>query len=347
MADGWLRERLRATWADRWVVLQIGVAAGLAWFLAEMALGQTNAFFAPAAAVLVVGGSVGRQLRQTFELIAGVTVGLILADGLVHLIGRGPLQLAVVVVLAASLALLVSGGKMLLNQATTTAVLIVALYPSAGGGIYYQRWLDALIGAGVALGVRAVIVPLQPLFALRQSAGTLRSTIAEAFDGGSTGLRTADREATLAAADRLESAQAVLRDLSQETERIAKVISIGLIHQRTRQLLSRVRAKLPHLGGALANTHLALRIEADHLAEAAPHELVEAVSALARASDELVHTLLHPVDRARDESADRVAAWAGRISDTPPASVSPDVADHVRTAAGELLRAARGDPALS
>ncbi|MEV4536182.1 FUSC family protein [Asanoa sp. NPDC049518] len=328
MADSWLRGRLRSTWIDRWVVLELGVAAGLAWFIAGTVLGQANAFFAPAAAVLVVGGSIGRQLRQTVELIVGVTVGLILADGLVHLIGRGPIQLAVVVVLAAGLALLVSGGKMLLNQATTTAVLIVALYPSANAGIFYERWLDALIGAGVALGVRAVVVPLMPL-ALRRATGALRAQLAEAFDGADAGLRAADQPVTRSAADRLESAQAGLRDVADETRRLAKLISVALAHYRTRRMLAGVEAKLPHLGAALTHAHLALRAQADELPAKVPADLVDAVAALGRATDELVESLVARKGRTG------AAVPAGRLAD-----VSPPVAEQVRSAAGELARAA-------
>ncbi|SNT11423.1 Fusaric acid resistance protein-like [Asanoa hainanensis] len=331
MADGWLRDRLRSTWIDRWVVLELGVAAGLAWFLAGMLLGQTNSFFAPAAAVLVVGGSIGRQLRQTVELIAGITVGLVLADGLIHLIGRGPVQLGVVVALSAGLALLVSGGKMLLNQATTTAVLIVALYPSASSGIFYERWLDALIGAGVALVVRAAVVPLLPL-ALRRATGVLRAQLGEAFDGAHAGLRAADQPITRDAAARLESAQTVLRDVAEETGKLAKVISVALVHRRTRRILASAEAKLPFLGAALTHTHLALRAEADELVAGVPDDLVDAVSALARGTDELVASLLRPEDRP--------AARPAAPSHERLAGVSPQVADHVRSASGELARAA-------
>jgi uncharacterized membrane protein YgaE (UPF0421/DUF939 family) len=339
VSDGLLRQRLAATWADRWIVLQIGAAAGLAWFVAGIAISQTSAFFAPAAAVLVVSTSIGRQLRQTIELVAGVTVGLILADGLVHLIGHGPLQLALVVVLAASTALLVGGGKMVLNQATTTAILIVALYPSAGSGLYYERWLGALIGAGVALGVRLVIVPLHPLFTVRRSAVALRERLAEAFAGGRKGLSTADRTLTRAAAVRLGSAEALLRELTQEADRAANMISVAPLYRGSRQSLARAQAALPHLGVAINHAHAALRIEAEELVDVAPDDMVDAVAKLAQAIDELLETLLQPAPGPAEAGlAAQAAAWADAISD-PPTTVT--VGDHVRLAAGELLLASR------
>jgi uncharacterized membrane protein YgaE (UPF0421/DUF939 family) len=320
--------------------LQIGVAAGLAWFVAGSAISQTNAFFAPAAAVLVVSTSIGRQLRQTIELVAGVTVGLSLADGLVHLLGHGPLQLALVVVLAASTALLVGGGgKMVLNQATTTAILIVALYPSAGSGLYYERWLGALIGAGVALGVRLVIVPLQPLFTVRRSAVALRERLAEAFAGGRTGLSTADRAMTRAAAVRLESAEALLRELTEEADRAANMISVALLYRGSRQSLARAQAALPHLGVAITHAHAALRIEAEELVDVAPDDMVDAVATLAQAIDELMKTLWQPASGPAEAGlAEQAAARADNISD-PPTKLA--VGDHVRLAAGELLLASQ------
>jgi uncharacterized membrane protein YgaE (UPF0421/DUF939 family) len=339
VSDGWLRRRLTATWADRWTVLQIGVAAGLAWFVAGIAISQPNAFFAPAAAVLVVSSSIGRQLRQTIELVAGVTVGLILADGLVHLLGHGPLQLALVVVLAASTALLVSGGKMVLNQATTTAILIVALYPAAGSGIYYERWLGALIGAGVAFGVRLVVVPLQPLFTVRRSADALRQRLADAFVTGRQGLSTADPAVTRAAAARVESAEALLRELTHDAERAANMISVALLYRGSRQTLARAQAALPHLGDAITNAHTALRIEADEQVDAAPHDMVDAVATLAQAIDELLRTLLRPgSDPTAARLARQAAARADEISDP---RTTPAVGDHVRLAASELLLASR------
>ncbi|GIF52585.1 fusaric acid resistance family protein [Asanoa ferruginea] len=339
MSDGWLRQRLAATWADRWIVLQIGVAAGLAWFVAGIAISQPSAFFAPAAAVLVVSSSIGKQLRQTIELVAGVTVGLILADVLVHLLGHGPLQLALVVVLAATTALLVSGGKMVLNQATTTAILIVALYPSAGSGLYYERWVGALIGAGVALGVRLVVVPLQPLFVARRSADAVRERLAEAFAGGRKGLSTGDRAVTRAAAVRLESAEALIRQLTQDAERAANVISIALLHRGSRQTLARARAALPHLGGAITNARAVLRIEAEELVDVAPHDMVDAMATLAQAIDELLQTLLQPASGPTEAGlAEQAATQADNISDPP---TTPAVGDHVRAAAGELLLASR------
>ncbi|MDG4824979.1 FUSC family protein [Asanoa sp. WMMD1127] len=330
MSNGWLRQRLAATWADRWIVLQIGVAAGLAWFVARGAISHTSAFFAPAAAVLVVSSSIGRQLRQTLELVAGVTVGLILADGLVHLLGHGPLQLALVVVLAASAALLVSGGKMVLNQATTTAVLIVALYPSAGNGVYYERWLGALIGAGVAFGVRLAIVPLRPLSAVRRSADVLRERLAEAFAGGRAGLDAADRGVTRAAAARLESAEPLLRQLTEDAERAANMISVALLHRRSRLSLAGARATLAHLDGAIDRAQVALWIEAEEIAAVAPNGMVEALARLARAVDEALTTLLGPSASA---AAERAAARAEDL-------VGLAVGDRQR-AAGELLPASR------
>jgi hypothetical protein len=181
--------------------------------------------------------------------------------------------------------------------------------------------LGALIGAGVALGVRLMVVPLQPLLTVRRSADALRERLAEAFAGGRKGLTTADRAVTRAAAARLESAEALLRQLTEDTERAANMISIALLHRGSRQSLARARAALPHLGGAIANAHAVLRIEAEELVDVAPDEMVDAVAKLAQAIDEMLKTLWRPA--------------------SGPAEAPPAVGDHVRVAAGELLLASR------
>ena len=341
MGDGWLKPRLVATWADRWIVLQIGAAAGLAWFVAGSLLGQANAFFAPAAAVLVVSASIGRQVRQTLELIAGVAVGLVLADGLVRLVGRGPLQLALVVVIAASTALLVSGGRqMVLNQATTTAVLIVALYPHSSGGIFWERWIDALIGAAVAFLIRALVEPRQPLRTVRQAADALHDRVAEAFAGGTAAMKAADREATLAAAELLHPAESALHALTEEATRAAHLVSLGVAHHRTRQVLARVDEAAPHLRRAIDNMREALALEAMAMGVPVPPGLMKAMSELDSASDELLSQLVSPVpERLGAEPARRAEALAGAAKRAHPPTVHAAVAGHVHAAAGQLLLA--------
>ena len=89
--------RLRAS---GWSVLQTAAAASLAYLVAVYVLGHEQPFFAPIAAVVCLGVTLGRRWKRAVELVLGVAVGLAVADLLVLLIGTGTVQIGVVVALA-------------------------------------------------------------------------------------------------------------------------------------------------------------------------------------------------------------------------------------------------------
>ena len=96
-------------------ILQTAVAAGLAYFLAAVALGTEQPFFAPVAAVVTLGLAFGERGRRAFEVALGVVVGLGVADVLVRVIGVGAVQIAAVVALAMAAAVLVGERRLLVN----------------------------------------------------------------------------------------------------------------------------------------------------------------------------------------------------------------------------------------
>ena len=84
-----MRQRFqRLALASRSIV-QIAVAASVAWVVAVEILGHPRPIFAPISAVIVLGLSVGRRLQRAIELALGVALGLAIAD----LIVRGGLLL--------------------------------------------------------------------------------------------------------------------------------------------------------------------------------------------------------------------------------------------------------------
>src|SRR5690349_361728 len=80
-----LTQRSRATVTDRirrvrgslLFAAQAGVAAGLAWLVANDLLHHNRPFFAPIAAVIALNVSVGQRLRRVVELVVGVALGIL------------------------------------------------------------------------------------------------------------------------------------------------------------------------------------------------------------------------------------------------------------------------------
>src|ERR1700757_2389145 len=87
-------ETLSASWL---AIVQSAVAAGVAWALAKLLVGQPEPFFAPAGAVIPRGLSRGQPRRRAVELSIGVAIGIGIAAGIVYLIGVGPIQVTVLV----------------------------------------------------------------------------------------------------------------------------------------------------------------------------------------------------------------------------------------------------------
>lgn len=143
-----------------WSVAQSAAAASLAFFLARVLLGHESPFFAPIAAVISLSVTLGSRPRRAIEMVFGVAVGLMVADLLVLVIGTGTLQIAAVVLLAMAAAVFFGGGTMLVNQAAVSSILVVVLQPREAV-FSPDRFLDALVGGGVALLV-GFLLPANP-----------------------------------------------------------------------------------------------------------------------------------------------------------------------------------------
>jgi uncharacterized membrane protein YgaE (UPF0421/DUF939 family) len=143
-----------------WSVVQTAVAASVAYFLAVMLFGHEGPFFAPIAAVICLGVTLGQRARRAIELTFGVAVGLMVADLLVLVIGTGAARIGVVVLLAMAAAVFFGGRPLLVNQAAISALLVVVLQPPHDV-FDPARFLDALVGGGVALAVN-YLFPINP-----------------------------------------------------------------------------------------------------------------------------------------------------------------------------------------
>ncbi len=171
-------------------IAQTAVAASLAWFLASVVLGHERPFFAAIAAVISLGVVVGQEGRRVLELVFGVACGLAVADVVVRLIGTGTVQIGVVIALAMAVAWLFGGGPMLVSEAGVTALFTVMLDPTTSGWSP-DRFVDALLGAGVALGVRAVF-PSDPREIVERAARPIFADLDAALKETAEALRVGD-----------------------------------------------------------------------------------------------------------------------------------------------------------
>jgi uncharacterized membrane protein YgaE (UPF0421/DUF939 family) len=200
-------------------LLMGAVAAGVAWLIAKSLFGNSGAFFAPVAAIITLGLTVGSRLDRAIELSLGVPLGIALADVLVLALGSGPVQLVAIVFLATSAAVFLGGGPLLVTQAAVSAILVVTLQPPTSG-LSFTRAADALIGCGVALVLNFVIAPIDPLELVRREAQPVLEELAGALDDIARAMRERDHELAIAALRRA-------RDIDASTQKFLEALTIG------------------------------------------------------------------------------------------------------------------------
>jgi uncharacterized membrane protein YgaE (UPF0421/DUF939 family) len=175
-----------------WPVVQTAVAVTLAWSAAVLVLGHERPFVAAIAAVISIGAVAGQTLKRAVEWIFGVAVGLAVADLIMLAIGTGPIQTGVMVGLAMSVALVIRGGIMFWTEAGVSALLVAGLDPTTYG-VSPDRFLEALVGGGVALVVSATF-PSNPSLRARLAARSVLEDLATALRDAAAALIGGDLE---------------------------------------------------------------------------------------------------------------------------------------------------------
>jgi len=159
-------------------LLQTSLAAGLAWYVAHDLIGHRQPFFAPIAAAVALSTSHVQRSRRSVQMVAGVLLGIAVAELLHPLVGSGAISIGVVVFVSLLLAVglgfgFFGEGMMFFNQAAASAILVIALHRSGTGS---ERAVDALVGGAVALVIGVGIFPSNPLKLIWEAEeGVLRS----------------------------------------------------------------------------------------------------------------------------------------------------------------------------
>ena len=316
-------------------ILHTSVAAALAWLAATELLGHPRPFFAPVAAVITLGLTLGQRRRRAVEMAFGVAVGILVADLLVFAIGTGTWQIGVVVALAMGAALLLGGGPLLVSQAATSAVL-VATIQVPDGEISLARFLDALVGGAVALAVATLVLPVDPVRVVRRTIEPVLEQLALALDGVADALERRDEEAA-------ETAIVRARSISLAVPREAHAAALDSTRLTLRQRHNRERVAregriVAALELAVNNVRVVARgvRRALELGDATPSRLTLALRLLAESARALEHDdedLAHRSALRAAEEANAVLGETGNMS-------ALHTVGQVRSTAVDLMRAA-------
>lgn len=321
-------------------ILHSAVAAGLAWLIATEVVGHDQPFFAPIAAVITLGLTVGERRRRAVELAIGVCVGIAIADMLVSAIGTGAWQVGIVVALAMVAATLVGGGPLLASQAGASAVLVATLQPPEGG-LDFGRALDALIGSGCALVVSSLLLPVNPLRLLRESAGPVIDGLVEALEQVSEALTTRRPAAADAALLALARAGGVHDDLVGTIEAAGEAVRLSPQRRGAHGALDRYAVAVGQLGRVIEDVRALARgaMRAISVDDSVPPEAVQAIDELVAGARALKDYLDGDDPEPARQAAVRAAALANAVLESTGNLSAVHIVGQIRLAAVDLLRA--------
>ncbi len=316
-------------------ILHTAVAASLAWLVATEVLGHDRPFFAPVAAVVTLGLSLGQRRRRAVEVAFGVALGILVADLLVFVIGTGTWQIAVVTALAMGAALLLGGGPLVVSQAATSAVLVTTLQPP-DGAISLSRFLDALAGGASALVVATLLLPVDPAHVVRRAVEPVLDALALALDTVADALEKRDPD--LAEEAVLQARAIVLSTPRQALAAARESTPLTLHRARNRRAVDRFAEIVAALELAVNNVRVLARGGARALAlgDATPPQLVSALRSLARAVralDEDDREAVHEAALSAARDANAVLQQTGNMS-------AIHMVGQLRSISVDLMRAA-------
>jgi uncharacterized membrane protein YgaE (UPF0421/DUF939 family) len=277
-------DRLRRVRASLLFAAQAGLAAGLSWLIAFDWLHHPRPFFAPIAAVIALNVSIGQRLRRVVELVVGVALGILVGDFLIYFIGTGAWQIGAGVGLAILVSVFLGGSPIVIGQAAASAVLVATLAPPSGG-IYYTRFLDALIGGVVGIVVMALLLPVNPLTVIRRAAGPALSAIAVGLRDCADALADRSREQADAALNRLRAGERSVAAFRDALAGAREAATLAPVFWRSRGPLALYIDAAVHVDHALRNARVLARRTVALLrdGEEVPPGLVDALRQLAEA----------------------------------------------------------------
>ncbi|GAB2664735.1 aromatic acid exporter family protein [Gordonia jinhuaensis] len=308
-----VRAPLRRLYFSLLPITQCALAAALAWFIAQKLIGHTNPFFAPIAAVISLGTSLGQRWRRSFEMVVGVSVGIGVGDLIVKQIGSGTWQIAVVVALAMSVATLLDRSPLVGLQAASSACLVATLLPPGGsGGI--NRMIDAFVGGVVGILVVALI-PTHPVRRARRDAANVMETMRGVVVDTAQGLRDRDHDLVSDALHRARGTQSAIDAMRSDMSGGRDISRISPLYWNSRERLARLNATADPIDNAVRNIRVLCRRALGSLDDgtAVSPRVIDLVAELGGAFEVLRDMLLaDPGDHPDEADAARVLRHIAR-----------------------------------
>ncbi|MDO5862809.1 MULTISPECIES: aromatic acid exporter family protein [Paenarthrobacter] len=281
--------------------IQMTVCAVGAYAFAEYVLGHQGPLFAATSSLIALGFSRDPRLRRVIEVGLGCTLGIVVGDLLLHWLGAGIWQAAVVLLFSILLARFLDSGTIFTTQLGLQSLLVVLLPAPAGGP--FTRSLDAVVGGLFALLV-TVLMPKDPRREPRKDIRKILDELAEILRDCAKAMIDSDSTAAWHALIRGRNCQALVDRMRQTLRASGEVATLAPAHRRHRDELAGLEHSLEYIDLALRNSRVFARrltsaINHAALSDEAIDNIAEVLQETAAAIDELTLGLAEQNDGAR------------------------------------------------
>lgn len=223
-------------------ILQISVAAGIAFWVAQGVLDHRVPFFAPIAVIIVVGLTGGERVQRGVEMSIGCVLGVLIGDLLFRSLGTEPWQIGLMIALAMGVASLFSKSTLVANQVAIGTVLIATIMPPGAETTGIDRTLDAVVGSVVGL-VTVALIPTSALSGVRQEVANVLSLASSVLHDVADGLEKHNEELIFEALSEVRGSQANINSMLSAAKSGRETVQLSPLmwgRRRTYRSLDRV-----------------------------------------------------------------------------------------------------------
>ncbi|QTX03974.1 FUSC family protein [Agromyces archimandritae] len=251
LASGW-RRLVESTPG----IVQISVTALASWAFAHYVLGHPYPIIAAVVAITALGFVADTRPLRVLETVAGMTLGIALAELLLIAFGPGVVQYAVALVLTLSVARFVSATPGFAISAAVQCTLVMIM-PAPDGGPF-TRTIDALIGGAAALAATALI-PRDAGRAAMRAGRRLIGEHAAVLDALADALAHGDAPAVEAVLERARTIDAAVESWRTAVDSGIAIARVSPFARRRRFDLERQRGMLTAMDLATRNLRVVAR----------------------------------------------------------------------------------------
>jgi uncharacterized membrane protein YgaE (UPF0421/DUF939 family) len=344
--------RLRDGWRP---VVEATAAATIAWLIATRLVDHPQPFFAPAAALIVLGQARGQRTLRAVEVVLGVAGGVLVADVVAQALGPRTTWTIFAIILVTLTFTVVIGASTVVRVQMAVSALYVAVVTPSTDAIVPFRFVDALVGGGVALVVNQLVRPRNPLTELAAASHLIFEEVAGVIADAADSLERHDEAAARAVLTRARSADALVGQLRTAVLAAREALWVDVHRRRRLTRVVTVEEATAPLDYLVRNMRVLTRaaIGLNRLPAQPPPQLVTALRSLAvavRAVDQAMAADLtgdqdaaqRHAERGEELALDTLRTARHLLTAGAPLPVIM-IVGQLRASAIDLLRAAGSD----